>query len=217
MLAWAFHAAVTIGEPLRLADDVLARLGDSGVSNPVTAVLLNFRAHDTLLELAVLLVAVLGIVSLGPERVAPRPAGPILRSLVTWLTPLLIVMAGYLLWIGAHAPGGAFQAGALLAAVGVLLRVSGRPGAGLPSPAWQRGLLVFGVGSFLVVGVAVMVGDRAFLQYPAEWAGVLILTIEVAATLAIGATLAMAYVGGRPASWQAEFSAVARGTNPDPN
>ena len=37
----------------------------SGVRNPVTAVLLNFRGYDTLLEMGVLLVALLGVWSLG--------------------------------------------------------------------------------------------------------------------------------------------------------
>ena len=37
-----------------------AAMAQSGVDHPVTAVLLNFRAWDTLLELAVLLLALLG-------------------------------------------------------------------------------------------------------------------------------------------------------------
>ena len=45
---------------------VMEELSASGVSNPVTAVLLNFRGYDTLLEMAVLLVAVVGAWSLGP-------------------------------------------------------------------------------------------------------------------------------------------------------
>ena len=98
-------------------------LATSGVSNPVTAVLLNFRAYDTLLELAVLLTAVLGIFALGPARPGYRSAGPVFDSLAHWLVPVLILTAGYLLWVGAHAPGGAFQAGAILAAAGVVLRL----------------------------------------------------------------------------------------------
>ena len=40
-----------------LGNDVAANLDRSGVSNPVTAVLLNFRGYDTLLEVMVLLLA----------------------------------------------------------------------------------------------------------------------------------------------------------------
>ena len=56
----------------------------------MTAVLLNFRAYDTLLELAVLLAALLGILALGPERGGYEPAGPVLAGLAGWLIPALI-------------------------------------------------------------------------------------------------------------------------------
>ena len=65
---WALLHAHAAGDPIRLADEVIVHLEQSGVSNPVTAVLLNYRAYDTLLELAVLLAAVLGIMAVGPAR-----------------------------------------------------------------------------------------------------------------------------------------------------
>ena len=102
-----------------LGNDVAANLDRSGVSNPVTAVLLNFRGYDTLLEVMVLLLALLGAWSLGlssPRREAAP--GLVLDTLSRLLVPLLILVAAYLLWVGAHAPGGAFQAGAVLAAAG---------------------------------------------------------------------------------------------------
>ena len=40
-------------------------LSSSGVSNPVTAVLLNFRGYDTLLEVAVLMLALIGMLAVG--------------------------------------------------------------------------------------------------------------------------------------------------------
>ncbi|MFT5651468.1 MAG: multisubunit Na+/H+ antiporter MnhB subunit, partial [Yoonia sp.] len=51
---------------------VSERLLESGVTNPVTAVLLNFRAFDTLLEIAVLFVALILI-----RIVAPPPPQPV--------------------------------------------------------------------------------------------------------------------------------------------
>ena len=196
-VTWALLHAHAAGDPIRLADEVIVHLETSGVSNPVTAVLLNYRAYDTLLELAVLLAAVLGIMAVGPARPRYKSAGPLFGALVTWLVPLLIVTGGYLLWVGAHAPGGAFQAGALLAAAAVLLRLGGYPAAGLPGSVVQRWLLVSGVGVFITVGLLVTVGGRAFLQFPHGWSGMLILLIEIAATLAIATTLALAYIGGR--------------------
>ena len=131
-LAWALlHAFSSVPQDM-LPRAISGNLAASGVSNPVTAVLLNFRAYDTLLELAVLLTAVLGIFALGQATPGYQPAGPIFDGLVRWLVPVLILTAGYLLWVGAHAPGGAFQAGATLAAAGVVLRLAGRSRTGLP-------------------------------------------------------------------------------------
>jgi multisubunit Na+/H+ antiporter MnhB subunit len=202
-LGWALLHILGGGEQARLGETVRARIGDSGVSNPVTAVLLNFRAYDTLLELAVILTAVLGILALGPAARGYRRSGPVLQLLTRWLVPLLILMSGYLLWVGAHAPGGAFQAGATLAAAAVLLHLAGHDRAGLPGATVMRGLLVAGVGVFVGVGLLVTAGGMAVLQYPPAWAGALILLIETAATLMIAGALALAYLGGRPADWEA--------------
>ena len=199
--AWAFLDAHANRNGPGLGGLVQAELAASGVSNPVTAVLLNFRAYDTLLELAVLFAALLGVLVLGPERPALRMAGPVVTHLVAWLTPLLVLTAGYLLWVGAHAPGGAFQAGALLAAAGIIVRLSGNQSSGLPSGIWLRLIAVGGCGVFLLVGLAAMGADASLLQYPTDWAGSLILLIEVFATLSIAASLLLVYLGGQPAAW----------------
>jgi multisubunit Na+/H+ antiporter MnhB subunit len=198
MLAWALAHAFSSAPTDTLPQAISSHLAASGVSNPVTAVLLNFRAYDTLLELAVLLSAVLGLVALGPARRGYDAAGPVFDSLARWLLPVLILTAGYLLWVGAHAPGGAFQAGATLAAAGVVLRLAGRNHIGLPYGGVLRVVIAAGVGMFLLVGLALLVTGRPFLGYPPAWAGVLILIIESAAMLAIAATLVLAFLGGRP-------------------
>lgn len=198
VVGWAWWQALTASDGIRLAQAVAEQLPRSGVSNPVTAVLLNFRAYDTLLELAVLLAAVLGILALGAARPPSLAPGAVLQSLVNWLVPVLMVMAGYLLWIGAKAPGGAFQAGAVLAAAGVLLRLGGHASAGLPGDVGQRWLLAAGITVFTLVGTALTLSGRAFLHYPVEWAGTLILLIEIAATLSIAVLLVLAYMAGRP-------------------
>ena len=198
VFAWALAQTLERAPQDTLAQAVSENLATSGVSNPVTAVLLNFRAYDTLLELAVLLTAVLGIFALGPARPGYRTAGPVFDGLVRWLVPVLILTAGYLLWVGAHAPGGAFQAGATLAAAGVVLRLAGQRTIGLPQGGTLRVVIAAGVGVFLLVGLSLLVLGRPFLDYPPAWAGGLILLIETAAMLAIAATLALAFLGGRP-------------------
>ncbi len=182
-----------------LSNPVVANLEASGVSNPVTAVLLNFRAYDTLLELGVLLLALFGVWSLAavPEC-RESPPGPVLDGLSRLLVPWLILVAGYLLWAGAHAPGGAFQAGSVLAAAGVLLLLTGwrldTRFSGLP----LRMSLVAGLGVFVVVAVVLILMGGRLLEYPPSFAGALILLIEAAATLSIGMTLAALFLGARP-------------------
>lgn len=177
----------------------LENLKMSGVSNPVTAVLLNYRGYDTLLEMSVLLLVLIGVWSLGgaPKQRKSFP-GPVLSLLSNLLVPLLIMVAGYLLWVGAHAPGGAFQGGSVLGAAGVLLLLTGwRLGsrfAGLP----LRIVLIAGLGVFIVSGIVFIMSGRHFLEYPALFSGSIILLIEAAATLSIGITLAALFLGGKP-------------------
>lgn len=200
-VSWAFLDTQTIDAEQNLGVMVQAELEKSGVSNPVTAVLLNFRAYDTLLELAVLFVAVIGVMVFGPARSTPKAAGLVVNQLVSWLTPLLVLVAGYILWVGGHAPGGAFQAGAIVAAAGIIAHLRGTPITFLQG-LWLRLLSVSGLGVFLLVGLGVMSSGNPLLQYPDEWAGTLILVIEVFATLSIAASLLLVYVAGHTQSWQ---------------
>ncbi len=202
VMTWSMWVTLDQVDSTRLSAQVLSELDNSGVSNPVTAVLLNFRAYDTLLELAVVLAAVLGILALGPMRAGFRPAGVLLSGMLRWLVPVLIVSSGYLLWVGAHAPGGAFQAGALLAAAMILQVQSGQHSdSGLNLPL-IRLLLVIGIGLFVGIGLLMMLLNQHFLDYSEDWAGLLILVIETAATLSIAAALTLAYTGGRPQGWE---------------
>ncbi|MGD8940387.1 MAG: DUF4040 domain-containing protein [Gammaproteobacteria bacterium] len=202
VFAWAYIDAITAADTIRLSSIVAKNLDTSGVSNPVTAVLLNFRAYDTLLELAVLLAAMLGIAALAPARPAYESPGTLFVGLVDWLVPVLIITGAYLLWKGAHAPGGAFQAGALLAAAGVLLRLAGFGQAGLPAGTVMRITVVTGVAVFTTVGLIVMLLGGSFLEYPPALAGYLILLIETSAMFSIAAILVVAFLGGRPENWE---------------
>lgn len=178
---------------VRLAEHVGTRLDASGVKHAVTAVLLNFRGYDTLLEIAVLLLALLGVlVTAGEPSSSQRMNGspqPILQSMARILVPLMVLIAGYLLWAGSHRPGGAFQAGAVLAAAGVLLHLAGL------MPAWSdpgrllRAGLTAGFLLFLSVATLPLL-QGALLQYPPRWAGALILAIEAGLTLSLALMLA---------------------------
>lgn len=176
--------------PVGLCDAVTAELDCSGVANPVTAVLLNFRGYDTLLEMGVLLLAVIATWAIRRGTV-PEPADPgaVLSILSGVQVPAMILIAGYLLWAGADAPGGAFQAGAILASAGIMLWLAGRhrPGQlrGLP----LRAGLVIGLLLFLVIGTFGALGGASFLALPPESATVLTVLLEIAAFVSIGLLL----------------------------
>jgi len=202
LMSWAVWHGLGMSDGIRLSEQVVAQLPDSGVSNPVTAVLLNFRAYDTLLELAVVLTAVLTALTLNDRRRSDVVSSPLLQGMTHWLVPLLVVTSGYLLWVGAHAPGGAFQAGAMLAAAMILLQLA------YPSKRVElnlyllRMLLVIGILTFVLVGLWMLLRNGALLAYDPAWAGMLILIIEFMATLSIATALTLAYLGGRPAGWE---------------
>ena len=94
-----------------LADEVARLQKYSGVESPVTAVLLNFRGYDTLLEVMVLLLAVIGSWSLTKAPFSERNTGisPVQMGAVHLLAPLMLLVAAYLVWQGSHLAGGAFQ------------------------------------------------------------------------------------------------------------
>ncbi len=202
-LGWVVY---TLPYPeVRLGATVRGQLEASGVSNPVTAVLLNFRAYDTLLEMGVLLLAVVAVWALarspaGEAGSAPIEINPVQRALVNVLVPVMLVVAGYLLWTGASAPGGAFQAGAVLGGAGVLLILSRPAWPALGDGMWLRAALTAGLAVFLLAALLPVATDRALLEYPTGAASTIIIVIETAAMFSIGLTLALLFLGGRPAA-----------------
>jgi multisubunit Na+/H+ antiporter MnhB subunit len=189
-----------------LAPQAAANLPATGLGNPVTAVLLAYRAIDTLLETVVLLLALLGVWSLAPDRVWGGRPGPrssvhrdgVLTFLAQLLPPVGIVVAIHLFWVGADAPGGKFQAATILAAMWILAQQAGLTDAPPVDRRWLRLVLVAGPAAFLAVGFLGFAAAGAFLAYPAGYAKPLILFIEAALMPSIAATLAL-LVAGPPA------------------
>jgi multisubunit Na+/H+ antiporter MnhB subunit len=175
----------------------------TGLGNPVTNVLIAFRAMDTLLEKVVLLLALVGVWSLAPDHLwgarpsLPRLAEPdgTLDLLARLLPPVGIVVGIYILWVGADHPGGAFQSGTILAAVWLLVMMAGLTDAPPVSRRWLRLMLVAGPTVFLIVGLGGLLLGNAFLAYPEAYAKPLILAIEFAMTLTIAVTLGLLLAG----------------------
>ena len=189
-----------------LGEAVSGHMPRAGVDNPVTGVLLNFRAFDTLLEIGVLLLAVVAIWSFGPtpEPLVPAVPSPALPALGRMLWPMFVLATAYLLWRGTHAPGGAFQAGAVLGAGGILVILAGaRPWlTGEDNGAW-RWLLSLGVITMLLAAVGMALIGQRFFEYPEAAAAGVILLLEVTAALSIAMLLFAAYLNGQPpARWQ---------------
>jgi len=177
-------------------DEALRLLPATPVENPVTAVLLLFRGYDTLLEMAVLFAAWLGLRMVQPgDGDAPvhLPAEiPLLQALLSAAIPSAVLVGGYLLHAGGQAPGGAFQAGAVLAAAGVLLGLSGRL---LPAeqPGWLlRSGLLLGLLSFTLIGLGMPLTGAAAFALPGYWA---VYLIEGALTVSIALTLLLLFLG----------------------
>ncbi len=208
ILAIAWSATRLPPPALPTGAEALARLGETGVDNPVTAVLLNYRGYDTLLEMAVLLLALLGVWTVTDRErqwYVPRlghgdgdpDATPMLGALLSVLVPLIVFVAGYLLWAGSQRPGGAFQAGALLAAGGVLLCLSGRLMPLTATPLAQRALLLLGLAVFCLTGLGVMAAGWPALTLPPALATGLIYLIESALMVSIALTLVLLFADAR--------------------
>ncbi len=186
-----------------LAGAVAAELQGSGVEHPVTAVLLNFRAYDTWLEIGVLLLAVLAAYTIrggADEHARHQSADELIDGLVALLVPVLVLVSGLLLWLGTHAPGGAFQAGAVVGSGAVVMLILSRWSAPAAPSRWHRLLLAIGFAAFLVASLIPIVFGRSFLELRGATAGTVILFMESALTLSIGTALALLFAAARASS-----------------
>jgi len=118
------------------------------------------------------------------------------------LPPAGIVIGIYILWTGADHPGGAFQGGAVLASMWLLVIMAGLADTPPASSRRLRLVLVAGPGLFLLVGLGGLCFGSAFLAYPIAFAKPLILGIEIAMLLTIAATLALLLAGAPERSVQ---------------
>ncbi len=201
--ALAFVVLTLPEPPPTLAPEARAGLAATGLGNPVTAVLIAYRAFDTMLEKVVLVLAVVGVWSLGADRFwggAPAPLGRArpegaLVFLDQALVPLGILVGVHIFWVGADEPGGAFQGGAILAAmwmIAMIARLAAPPSVGA---RWLRLALIAGPAVFLVAGIAGLGMAGSFFAYPAGFAKPIILFIEAFMVLTIAAILPMLVAG----------------------
>jgi len=186
-----------------LAPAVAQNIASTGVGNPITAVLMSFRAMDTLLEAIVLLLGLVGIWSLAPDRFWGGRPGPaptedpngILGYLARVLPPIGIVVGVYILWVGADHPGGKFQGATVLAAMWLLVMLAGLSDAPAVDRRWVRIALAGGPAVFIAIGLLGAGVAGAFLGYPEGLAKPLIVVVEAALLPSLAVTLALLLAG----------------------
>jgi multisubunit Na+/H+ antiporter MnhB subunit len=213
IVAAIVSAAVTAGlcavvlslplPPPTLAGEVARGLPGTNLGNPVTAVLMVFRALDTVLETVVVLLALIGVWALVPETDRPtepplplpnRGASPMI-FLARVLVPFGLLFAAYQVWAGADTPGGKFQGAAVLAAMVLLLILSGLVAAPSRNSRRIQAMLLVGPFVFLAVGVAGFPLTGFFLGYPPGLEKPVIILVEVVSTISIATTLVMLALG----------------------
>ena len=175
----------------------------AGLGNPITAVLMSYRSLDTMLEKIVLILAVVGVWSVGADKAWGKAPAPLRQQkpyapmvfLAQMLAPVGALIAIHIFWTGANAPGGAFQGGALLAAMWMVTMMARLADPPRIDSQWLRLALVAGPAVFLISGLAGAVVAGAFFAYPPSLAKPIILFIEAFMVLSIAAALPMLVAG----------------------
>jgi multicomponent Na+:H+ antiporter subunit B len=99
---------------------------ETGASNIVTSVVVNYRGFDTLGEVTVLFVATIGLGAVlttrkKKEKKSVEPASLVLGTGCRFLFPLILLFGAYIFIHGHLTPGGGFQGGAIVASAFVLV------------------------------------------------------------------------------------------------
>ncbi|GAI83451.1 unnamed protein product [marine sediment metagenome] len=93
---------------------------ETGATNIVTSVVVNYRAFDTLGEVTILFIAAIGLGAVlttsGREKMRKtEPASLVLYTGCRLLFPLILIFGTYVFIHGHLTPGGGFQGGAIIA------------------------------------------------------------------------------------------------------
>lgn len=173
-------------------------LRETGAKNLVTAVLLHYRSLDTFGEVVVIFTAVTATLALlmpggrreredDEEEASDDSASPVVSFVVRLMAPFIALFGFFVLLKGHLGPGGGFQGGVILGALGIALATalgtrSVRHWAPGHVRAWIRAA---GPLSFLVVGAIGLALTGQVLGYPAEPAAHLV-RVAMMVTLELG-------------------------------
>lgn len=141
---------------------------ETGATNIVTSVVVNYRGFDTLGEVTILFIAAIG---LGAVLVTRRkkterkiePASLILYTGCRFLFPLILLFGAYIFIHGHLTPGGGFQGGAIIASAFLLIYLGCR--GRRVSEKGSKAIESLGGLVFVVVGlIGLAVGGHCFLS-----------------------------------------------------
>ena len=178
-----------------LADQVTAKLASSGVSHDVTAVLLNFRSLDTLLEVAVIVLSLIAIGVLNPLFVHNPPSfsSKVIHTFTALIFPVIAISALYILYSGAFQSGGAFQGAALLGGGYIIINLNNPRYLEKIQQFYIRIFYTIGLFIFLALGVVTLFWG-SFLQYPQGYAYFFILCIEAVLMFSLSTILGAYFI-----------------------
>ncbi len=189
--------------PPTLAPQAQAGLAAAGLGNPVTATLMVYREFDTMLEKAVLVLAVVGVWSIAPDRFwggAPAPLGSAtpdraLIFLAQTIAPIGVLIGLHVFWVSADEPGGAFQGGAILGAMWIIVMIARLSDPPRVASHALRLALVSGPAIFLVAALLGPFMGGSFLSFPPGFVKPVILFIEVFMLLSIALAIPLLIAG----------------------
>jgi len=120
---------IPFGTPKTSVGDYYIREGrkETGATNIVTSVVVNYRGFDTLGEVTILFTAAVGLGAVlsirrkGKNNIRHEPASLILNTGCRFLFPLILLVGAYIFIHGHLTPGGGFQGGAVVASAYLLI------------------------------------------------------------------------------------------------
>ena len=219
----AFDVLPVIGDPesapnTHVSDYYIEHAIDECNSpNMVTAVIVDYRAFDTMFETTVMFLAGLSVVIVlanRPKSRIPAPesfrrlreaAGrPVYKTvnkdvMISIIEPVILIYAMYVLFHGEISLGGGFQAGALIGMVyllDVMVVNRKRPIFNLPK---SRSAAIAGLGPFIyaLTGFISLIGGGLYLEYnkmplpvhQAELHSIGITLVEIGVTIGVAGTI----------------------------
>ena len=219
----AFDVLPVIGDPssapnTHVSDYYIEHaVSECNSPNMVTAVIVDYRAFDTMFETTVMFLAGLSVViilSVRPKRKMPVPTSfkrirdtggrPLYRTvnkdvMISVIEPLILIYAMYVLFHGEVSLGGGFQAGALIGMTYLLdVMVVKREKAIFNMPK-DKAAAIAGLGPFIyaLTGIVTIIGGGLFLEYnkiplsvhQAELHSIGITAVEIGVTIGVAGTI----------------------------